>query len=140
MQNVSLTDYQVLSPDELVALLADKYRRNNAIRSLVGGLTATELRRVKLSQAAFGALVKGLEHPNPKVRWWCLQLFDHIGDERCVPHILPLLEDPVPRVRKHALHTLECEACKQSPAAVQAIQVALARHTAQNAAGSAGSE
>jgi hypothetical protein len=135
MDNYDLIDNKVLSPDELVALFADKYRRNDAIRSLVGGLTATELRRVHLRDAAFGALVKGLEHSNPKVRWWCLQLFDHVGDERCVPHIVPLLEDPVPRVRRHALHALECEACKQSPQAIQAIKCALAQHTAHNATG-----
>lgn len=128
MENTELLDYKSLSPDELVNLLADKQRRNDAIRFLVGGLTATELRRVKLTEATFLALVKGLKHPNPKVRWWCLQLFDHIGDEKCVPHIIPLLQDPVPRVRKHALHALECEACKQSPEAVQAIQHSLAQH------------
>ncbi len=126
MHNPDFTNY---SPEELVNLFADKTRRNQAAIALLGGITATELKRVKLTDAAFEALVKGLKHPNPKVRWWCLQWFDHVGDERCVPYILPLLDDPIPRVRKHAQHALECEICKQSPEAVQSVQSALTRHT-----------
>ena len=119
-------DYAALEPDALVALFADKHRRNPAIIALVGGLTATQLKQVRLSEAAFQALTAGLQHSNPKVRWWRLQLFDHIGDARCVPYILPLLNDPIPRVAKHARHALECEICKQSPDAAQKIQQTIA--------------
>ena len=122
-------DYTTLEPDELVNLFADKHRRNPAIIALIGGLTATELKRVRLSEAAFQALTAGLKHFNPKVRWWCLQLFDHIGNARCVPFILPLLNDPIPRVAKHARHALECEICKQSPEAAREIQRSIALQT-----------
>jgi HEAT repeat protein len=113
--------YTELSPGNLVDLLAYK------------SLTATELRRVRLTDAARGALIAGLDHPNPKVRWWCLQLMDHVGDEPCFEHIIRALDDPVPRVRAMALHALECERCKQSPAMVDAARAILARQVALRA-------
>jgi hypothetical protein len=53
-----------------------------------------------------------LEHPNPVVRRLCLQLLDHVVDERGIPVLLKALDDPVPRVRRHALHALACDRCK----------------------------
>lgn len=108
-------DCATLSPDELVNKLWDKRIRNQVIRALTGGLTATEWRRVRLTPEARGALSKGLEHSSSKVRWWCLQIIDHVGDELCLERVPPLLEDAVPKVRKLARHTLACVGCKQSP-------------------------
>jgi HEAT repeat protein len=106
-------DYSALTPEELVGLFADKTQRNAAIVALVGGLTATELRRVKLTPEARAALITGLRHPNSKVRWWCIQLMDHVADES---YAEPLLEaartDPTPKNRRHAIHALTCEVCK----------------------------
>jgi HEAT repeat protein len=82
------------------------------MRSLVGGVTATELRDVRLTPEAFGALIEGLDDPNPKVRWWCIQLLDHVGDERVLEPLERALSDPVPRVRRNAAHALGCLACK----------------------------
>ena len=50
---------------------------------------------------------------NPLVRWFCLGGLDAHPDVRAVPHILRRLEDPVPRVRWHAVHALGCDACKE---------------------------
>jgi HEAT repeat protein len=106
-------NYSDLSPDQLVDLFADKTQRNTAIVALIGGITATELRRVKVSEAAKAALIAGLKHPNSKVRWWCIQLMDHVADES---YLQPLLEaahtDPTPKNRRHAIHALTCEICK----------------------------
>ncbi|MEO8395083.1 MAG: HEAT repeat domain-containing protein [Chloroflexota bacterium] len=106
-------NYNELPPDQLVDLLADKTLRNQAIIALVGGITSTELRRVNVSDAAHQALIDGLKHPNSKVRWWCIQLMDHIADER---YLLPLLTaahtDPTPKNRRHAIHAMTCEICK----------------------------
>jgi len=106
-------NYSELPPDQLVDLLADKTQRNTAIVALVGGITATELRKVKVSDAACQALINGLKHSNSKVRWWCIQLMDHVADER---YLLPLLEaaqtDPTPKNRRHAIHAMTCEVCK----------------------------
>jgi len=106
-------DYQELTSDQLINLLADKTQRNSVIRALVGGLTATELRYVTVTSEAKASLIRGLKHTNSKVRWWCIQLMDHIADES---YLKPLLDaaynDPTPKNRRHAIHALACEKCK----------------------------
>ena len=102
------------SLDELVQLLASKRERNDATRVLLGGLTATELRGAHVDDATVDALGRGLTDPNPVVRWWCVQLLDHVPDPRAIDLIMPLLDDPIPRVRRVAVHALGCAACKPS--------------------------
>lgn len=97
---------------ELVNQLASKQVRNTAIIRLVGALNARDLAQVTLKPEAREALVHGLSHQNAKVRWWCLQLMDHLADESLIPSILPLLDDPVAKVRRHAVHALTCDVCK----------------------------
>lgn len=92
--------------------LASKSDRVNSMRSLLGGVNATELRSVHLTDAAFDALLGGLEHRNPQVRWWSIQLLDHCADLRAIAAIVPLLDDPVARVRRNAVHALSCTPCK----------------------------
>jgi HEAT repeat protein len=108
-----MMNYSELSPDQLVDLLADKTQRNAVTVALIGGITATELRRVKVSEAAKQALIRGLKHPNSKVRWWCIQLMDHIADESYVPSLMEAaFSDPTPKNRRHAIHAATCEICK----------------------------
>ena len=76
------------------------------------GTRPSEQRGKKVSEQKLEALIWGLSHDNAVVRWQCLQLLDAHPDHRAVPEILNLLNDPVPRVRWHALHALECDACK----------------------------
>jgi HEAT repeat protein len=83
-----------------------------AMLELAGGWSATVLRDAKLTDAAFGALVEGLADPHPRVRWWCISLLDHVPDIRAIAAIEPLLDDPIPRVRRNAAHALGCIACK----------------------------
>lgn len=96
----------------LIDKLASTQGRNEAIVALVGAINARDLARVTLRPEARAALIQGLQHPNAKVRWWCLQLMDHLADESFIPHILPLLDDPVGKVRRHAVHALTCDVCK----------------------------
>lgn len=108
-----MNDYSALTPMQLVDLLADKTQRNAAIIALIGGITATELRKVKVSDATKQALIAGLKHPNSKVRWWCIQLMDHIADESYVPSLMQAAyNDPTPKNRRHAIHAVTCEVCK----------------------------
>jgi len=100
------------SPSQLIDAFADAKRRNQAILDLVGALNANDLRRVRVSPEAKAALISGLDHPNAKVRWWCLQLMDHLADESYLEPILSKLSDPVAKVRRHAIHALSCGACK----------------------------
>src|SRR6266550_4734155 len=111
-------EIHALTPDQLVNKLWDKRIRNDVQRALIGGLGACETRHLIMPPAVRAAVIGGLAHWSPKVRWWCLQLIDHHGDEHCLPHVVPLLHDPVQRVRKIARHTLECERCKRSPEAI----------------------
>lgn len=97
---------------DLVQQLGPKTSRLAAMRGLVGGITTTELRRVQLTEPAFEALTAGLRDPNPKIRWWCIQLLDHVPDPRATTAIAELLDDPVPRVRRNAAHALGCVTCK----------------------------
>lgn len=87
-----MIDYSNQSPDQLVDLLADKTQRNAVIVALVGGITATELRRVQVSDAAKQAL---------------------IADERYVPSLMDAARsDPTPKNRRHAIHAVTCDVCK----------------------------
>lgn len=99
------------------------------MRALAGGVTATELRDTRLSEASAQALIDGVADPNSKVRWWCIQLLDHLPDDRAIPPLIRALVDPVPRVRRNAAHALGCVACKPTmtaPFPVAALE-ALAR-------------
>jgi hypothetical protein len=97
---------------QLVQHLGTTSSRLEAMRGLVGGVTATELRTARVSDAAFDALVDGLGDPNPRVRWWCVQLLDHVPDRRAIGPDAAMLDDPVARVRRNAAHALGCVACK----------------------------
>ncbi len=81
--------------------------------------------------ALAGALRLGLRHPNPRVRYACAHALDQFTDEAGVLDLVPLLSDPVPRVRRVALHTLICDECKVEPVQVptdlvgQVVELAL---------------
>jgi hypothetical protein len=82
-----------------VDAFADPKRRNRAILDLVGAINASDLRRVRVKPEARTALISGLDHPKAKVRWWCLQLMDHLADESYLEPMLTKLSDPVAKVR-----------------------------------------
>jgi HEAT repeat protein len=122
------------SPAELVQRLADKTQRIEAMRLLVGGITATEMRQITtLPDDVFEALLAGLQDSHPQIRFWCVQLLDHVPEERALLPVAALLDDPVPRVRRNAAHALGCLACKPTadinlPADVVDRLAALAEH------------
>jgi hypothetical protein len=69
-------------------------------------------------------LLLGLENSKPKVRADCAGALDHFADERCAEPLTRLLSDPVPKVRRMALHSLSCDACKPVPLEVTGDLVA----------------
>lgn len=98
-----------------VQQLADKDLRGKAFVTLVGGMTATELKRVvDVPDDVLAALIEGLSDPHPRIRWWCVQILDHVPDERALWAVAPLLDDPVDRVRCNAAHALGCVGCKRT--------------------------
>lgn len=78
------------------------------------------------------ALIAGLELPQARLRFESAHLMDHFADERCIEPLLRLLDDQVPRVRRMALHSLSCDACKLAPLEQQTDFVALAIERAFN--------
>lgn len=60
-------------------------------------------------------LLRGAEHANPRIRFECAHAMDWLADERCLPTLLRLVDDAVPRVRWIAMHALVCDDCKLTP-------------------------
>ncbi len=89
---------------------AERYRAARTMSA--GGRGARENRGKQLPTKKVEALIWGLSRESPVVRRCCLELLDQHPDPRAVPYILSALEDPVPRVRWHAVHALLCDACK----------------------------
>jgi HEAT repeat protein len=76
------------------------------------------------------ALLEGLASGDSRVRHDCAHALDHFADERCVAPLRRLLADPVPRVRRMALHVLSCDGCKLTPLPAADDLVARVIHSA----------
>jgi hypothetical protein len=66
---------------------------------------------------AWGAL----SHPDPAARRLCLDYLDHLAGPEAAETFAAALDDPVPRVRRHAIHALTCDACKPEGWCVDAV-------------------
>lgn len=58
------------------------------------------------------AIRLALRHPNWQVRQWAAMCLDQVADEEALTALVPLLEDPHPKVRLWAVHSISCEHCK----------------------------
>ena len=88
---------------------AERYR---AMATISGARGARESRGRRLSPDKIEALIWGLYHNNAAVRRCCLELLDQHPSTKAVPHIVAKFTDPVPRVRRHAVHAIRCDVCK----------------------------
>src|SRR5262249_4353558 len=88
-------------PAELVESFADSRTRVQ----MLGALQA-------LGAAALPAVRQGLKHQNWHVPHWCAIFLDRHRDVESLQSLLPLLHDPVSRVRLWAVHSISCEHCK----------------------------
>ncbi len=79
------------------------------------------LDQIEISDEILEQLMSGVEHPNPRVRFECAHLADHLDDERCFAILAKLCADDVPRVRAEALHGLACEQCKSCPLSLDSV-------------------
>ncbi len=69
------------------------------------------------------AVVQGLGHPEPPVRRGCLDFLDHHADDLCVDDLRRVaLHDPIPHVRRFAVHALGCVRCKTRPLEMDLIE------------------
>ncbi len=61
-------------------------------------------------------VLAGLSDSRPRIRRAAVDWFDHYGDDRCLIGLTErLLSDPVPKVRRAAVHSLGCDRCKGHP-------------------------
>lgn len=76
---------------------------------------ATQL-LLEAGDEGWNPLLDGMNHPSPRVRRGCADFMDHYGDQRCVDALRRLARyDPVPNVRRSAVHSLGCQRCKSCP-------------------------
>ena len=109
---------------ELVDQFRFKPQRWTAIRELLGPQRPqAEARGTPLPPSVLEAVRWGLGHWSPVVKRVCLEILDTHPDAGTVPLIVALLDDPVPRVRWHAVHALSCEGCKAG-ASVMTAEIA----------------
>jgi hypothetical protein len=115
---------EALSVRELARQLADLAAKSDSegLARCFSRLPLRDILAVRglvVEQGSYPALVEGLlaglSHASPRVRYNCAHALDHMADERCVEPLRRLLDDPVPRVRRVALHVLSCEGCKVHP-------------------------
>ncbi len=92
-----------------VALLGQKFAQMPLHEILS---VRTHAIQTKTITALVDGLLLGCAHPEPRVRFDCAMALDHMADERCTPVLRQLLQDPIPRVRRAAIHSVSCEACK----------------------------
>lgn len=62
--------------------------------------------------AAREAVEAGLLADDPTLRAQCALLIDRLAGNESFELMLLLLDDPDPRVRRHAIHALACDRCK----------------------------
>jgi hypothetical protein len=76
-----------VTPEQLLVRgFGQRGREVDSLRGLTGGVTATHLRSAVLIDSAFAAVIEGLEDSNARVRWWCVQVLDHVpGCRACKP-------------------------------------------------------
>lgn len=67
------------------------------------------------------AVLDGIDHDDPQVRKWCVALLDHHGTERCVDPLVGALEDQRAAVRRHAVHSVGCQSCKDDPLDIDVV-------------------
>lgn len=77
-------------------------------------------------EAGLQAAIAGMRHSDSRVRRACAGFMDHHGDDRCLLSLTErLLTDPVPNVRRVAVHSLGCERCKASPLSADRVPLLL---------------
>ncbi len=76
-------------------------------------------------QDALKATLDGINHPNWRVRRWCVAFLDHHADTSCLPALEKALADPSTHVRRNAIHAIGCQGCKAEPLPIDVVGLLL---------------
>jgi len=119
-----LSDAEVLAERWLgLAEAGDLVALNRSLAVGKGRLEAARdlMRRDLVRYQGFvQAIIGGLADRRARIRFECAHDLDIFGDAASRPYLVPLMEDPVPRVRWMAMHALSCHACGEKPDALEA--------------------
>ncbi len=75
------------------------------------------------------AIVEGFDHEDPDVRKWCVALMDHHATPACIDPLIEMLDDPRTAVRRHAVHSIGCQSCKDDPLDIDIVGLLIERVT-----------
>jgi HEAT repeat protein len=79
-------------------------------------ILAADAELTRAGKAGMDAVIAGLSHPNARVRRGCAGFMDHQGTTESVAALAQVaLQDPVPAVRRAAVHSYGCQRCKPAP-------------------------
>ena len=77
-------------------------------------------------QALADALTQ-MTDPDPRVRAYATGVLDHLADDRCIGPLTTALTDSSAQVRRNAVHSLGCQACKLAPLRVDIVGLLVER-------------
>jgi hypothetical protein len=84
-------------------------------------------------EAGMAAVIRGLAHPWARVRRGCAEFMDHHGTGSCVDALLRIARtDPIPYVRRVAVHSLGCQRCKVMPLRLDLVAFLVERAAADD--------
>jgi HEAT repeat protein len=104
--------------------MSNELAPSDELRALVEQLGAEDWNTAMAAQTALAgtgeagiaAAIWGLSHPNVRVRRGCAGFMDDHGTDACFEPLRRVaLYDPVPSVRRMAVHSATCQECKQCP-------------------------
>lgn len=78
-------------------------------------------------QETLDIVVDGFDHDRPQVRKWCVALLDHHATSACLDPLAAMLEDPKAPVRRHAVHSVGCQSCKDEPVDLDVVGLLIER-------------
>jgi HEAT repeat protein len=81
----------------------------------------------KAGKLAIDAILEGLESQDWRIRKWCTALLDHNADQRCIEPLVCRLTDSYADVRRHAVHSIGCQSCKDESLCLDIIALLIER-------------
>ncbi len=98
------------------------------VQSFAGSHRYNAYQRLRtFGSEALSAVLEGLKDENWHVRHWCAIYLDRQGDAESVLSLLPLLTDPVAKVRLWAVHSISCEHCKEGECTLDVVPLLIDR-------------